>query len=143
MPQSEAPSAGPDFLATGSGAVPRADEAEWQSLAKRLRARQASRAAAAEETAEPAEPAGAATPNAVDVLAAAWDAVWGDDEGRMVDFLSPEAPEQDKEDAARLYELMLVNGATAAEGQAKVAELFSVPRVTKLLRPSMSLGKGF
>ncbi len=37
---------------------------------------------------------------------------------------------------------MLVNGATAAEGQAKVAELFSLPRVAKLLRPSMSLGKG-
>ncbi len=35
---------------------------------------------------------------------------------------------------------MLVNGATSAEGQAKVAELFSVPRVTRLLRPSVSLG---
>ena len=35
-----------------------------------------------------------------------------------------------------------MSGATAAEGQAKVSELFSVPRVTKLMRPSMSLGKG-
>ncbi len=60
----------------------------------------------------------------------------------MVDFLAPEASEQDKADAARVYELMLVNVATAAEGQAKVCELFSVPRVTMLVRPSMSLGKG-
>ena len=60
----------------------------------------------------------------------------------MIDFLSAQASEQAKEEAARLYELLLVSGATAAEGQAKVSELFSVPRVTKLLRPSMSLGKG-
>ena len=38
--------------------------------------------------------------------------------------------------------MLLVNGASAAEGQAKVSELYSVPRATKLLRPSMSLGKG-
>ena len=35
-----------------------------------------------------------------------------------------------------------MNGASAVESQAKVAELFSVPRVTALLRPGMSLGKG-
>ncbi len=35
-----------------------------------------------------------------------------------------------------------MSGATAAEGQAKVSELFSVPRVAKLMRPSMSLCKG-
>ena len=79
---------------------------------------------------------------AVGDLQAAWNDVWGGDEGRMVDFLSAEAPEQDRQDAARLYELLLVSSATAAEGQAKVAELYSVPRVTRLLRPSMSLGKG-
>ena len=107
-----------------------------------MRARQASRAAVAEAAAGPEEPEGPATPTAVGDLARAWDAVWGDDEDRMVDFLSAEASEQDKEEAARLYELLLVNGATAAEGQAKVSELFSVPRVTKLLRPNMSLGKG-
>ena len=60
----------------------------------------------------------------------------------MLDFLSAHASEQAKEEAARLYELLLVSGATAAEGQAKVSRLFSVPRITKLLRPSMSLGKG-
>ena len=119
-----------------------ANEAGWQDLAQRMRARQASRAAAAEAAAGPEEPAGPATPTAVGDLARAWNAVWGDDEDRMVDFLSAEASEQDKEEAARLYELLLVNGATAAEGQAKVSELFSVPRVTKLLRPNMSLGKG-
>ncbi len=42
----------------------------------------------------------------------------------MVDFLSAQTSKQDKEEAARLYELLLVSGATAAEGQAKVSELF-------------------
>ena len=58
----------------------------------------------------------------------------GGDEGRMVDFLSAGAPEEEREEAARLYELLLVNGATAAESQAKVCELFSVPRVTTCAR---------
>ena len=63
-------------------------------------------------------------------------------EDRMVDFLAASASDAERVQAAQLHELLLVNGATAVEGQAKVCELFSVPRVTKLLRPSMSLGRG-
>jgi hypothetical protein len=64
------------------------------------------------------------------------------DDDRMVDFLSAELPTELKLEATQLYELLLVSGASAVESQAKVAELFSVPRVTALLRPGMSLGKG-
>ena len=118
--------------------------AGWQgfagSLAQRVHERQASRAAAAAAPAPAAEAAAPVPPprTVAEDLAHAWDEVWGGDEGRMVDFLSAEASEEEKEEAARLYELLLVNGATAAESQAKVCELFSVPRVTRLLCPSMS-----
>ena len=82
--------------------------------------------------------------DAVGHLAQAWEAVFGDDaeEDRMVDFLSAQTSQKTNEEAAQLYELLLVSGASAVESQAKVSELFSVPRVTQLLRPSMSLGKG-
>ena len=43
--------------------------------------------------------------------------------------------------ATSLYKLLLVNRATAIENQAKVAELFSVPRVPKIIRAGMSLGR--
>ena len=79
-------------------------------------------------------------------MSAAWEAVFGDEaegeEDRMVDFLSADLPAEMNEEATQLYEMLLVAGSSAAEGQAKIAELYSVPRVTALLRPSMSLGKG-
>ena len=60
----------------------------------------------------------------------------------MVDFVTKEINENERAEATSLYEMLLVNGASAAEGQVKVSELYSVPRVTKHLRPNMSLGKG-
>jgi hypothetical protein len=108
-------------------------EAEWQAfpgqLAQRVAARVAARAAAAESA--------AAAPESTEAVVGV-DA----EEDRMIDFLAPSASDGERVQAAQLYELLLVSGATAAEGQAKVCELFSVPRVTKLLRPSMSLGRG-
>ena len=60
----------------------------------------------------------------------------------MIDFLSADLPAEMNEEATQLYEMLLVAGSSAAEGQAKITELYSVPRVTALLRPSMSLGRG-
>ena len=88
-------------------------------LAHRARGRQAARAAAAAAAAEAEVPA---VRSGVAHLEEAWDAVFGDEaeEDRMVDFLASSASEAERVQAAQLYELRLVSGATAAEGQAKV-----------------------
>ena len=141
------------------------------NLAQRLRARQATRAAAA-PAAEPAPPAMAD-------LEAAWDAVWGgaaaaaegeDEEDAAVDdtvvlgdgmlvgrvrkdeltvsdytdALPQTVPDDVRAAATTLMELLMVYGASAEAAKAKVAELCSPPRVTKELRKvrSMNLAAG-
>ena len=106
----------------------------WGTFAERLRERRAaaSSTAAAEATPVAVEP-GWPVPGTPETVV-----VQDSEDERMVDF-APKGAQAEGE-AARLYELLLVGGATAAEAQAKISELFSIPRVTKLIRSSMSLG---
>ena len=105
-----------------------ADVAGWAAfpgeLAHRARERQAARAAAAAAIAEAEVPA---VRSGVAHLEEAWDAIFGDEaaDDRMVDFLSVEVPAEANEEAAQLYEMLLVAGASAVEGQAKITELYS------------------
>ena len=65
----------------------------------------------------------------------------------MIDFLGRSVPPAVAREATSLYECLLVHGASAAQAQSKIVELYSPPRVTeelgKMPRLSLSAGSTF
>ena len=100
--------------------VPAQDLGDWGPLAARLRSRRDAAAAAGQ--AEVVEPEA------------------GDSE--MIGFMGPEVTGEQLREATGLFELSLIAGLTHDESKDLVTELFSVPRVTKLISRASTLGRG-
>ena len=109
----------PPVTVRGDFQQPPADAAAWAALPGQLHARQAARAAAA------AAAAAALQVGPLDALAASWEAVFGDEaeDDRLVDFVARGAPAAVREDAAQLYELLLVHGATALRARTSAGRM--------------------